>query len=222
MTSNFNFGSIAQSYDLYYLTAVGQMVDRLEKACIDRLLPVAVDGQTLVEIGSGTGHWSAHFAGRGYRVTGVDISHEMVDVARSKLIKNAVFMVADAISTGFDDDSFDIAAAIALLEFLPDPESALREMVRIVKPGGLLIFGLLHEDSWMGAHKWEHPIYSLAHFFRIRDVESLLGWYGQVTIEQCLFSTISEDSVEIADKVEEMGRENNWTNGNFLVARVKL
>jgi ubiquinone/menaquinone biosynthesis C-methylase UbiE len=220
----FDFAKIADSYDFYYQTPIGKMVDRLEKAAVDRLLPAACSGEKLLEIGSGTGHWTAHFALRGYRVTGIDVSPDMVRVARDKEIENAEFHVGDLYSTGFTSGVFDIGVAITVLEFLSDPEQAVDELARLVKPSGLLIIGALHQDSFLGRRRLAspHPIYTPAHFFTISQLENLLTRSGKVEIHPCLFAPPVESSVDKADKIESMGLDRSWRHGNFLVAIVRL
>jgi ubiquinone/menaquinone biosynthesis C-methylase UbiE len=220
----FDFSKIADDYDAYYETPIGKMIDRLEKAAVDRLLPMGCSGRRLLEIGSGTGHWSAHFALRGYRVTGIDVSPDMVRVARDKGIENAEFHVGDLYSTGFTSGVFDVGVAITVLEFLLDPASALRELTRVVKPSGLLIIGALHQDSFLGRQRLAspHPIYTPAHFFTISQLESLLTRSGKVEIHPCLFAPPVESAVGKADKIEAMGLDRSWRHGNFLVAKVTL
>jgi len=144
-TVRFDFGKIASRYDTWYQTPRGTMYDRLEKRAIDSLLPAASDGGKLLEIGCGTGHFSEHFASKGFEVTGVDISEPMVAVARQQNIRSGEFHVGDAERLPFTDGTFDVVAAITVLEFVCDPVSVVSEMVRCVKqPGGALILGVLN------------------------------------------------------------------------------
>lgn len=83
-TSRFDFGKIAEHYDKWYQSQRGSLYDKVEKQTLDRLLPEAGKGSKLLDIGCGTGHWSAYFARKGFDVTGVDISERMVQVARGK------------------------------------------------------------------------------------------------------------------------------------------
>jgi ubiquinone/menaquinone biosynthesis C-methylase UbiE len=102
-TVRFDFGKIAHRYDAWYQTPRGAMYDRLEKRAIDRLLPSASTGDRLLEMGCGTGHFSEHFASKGFEIRGVDISESMIAVARRKNIKGAKFEVADAEHLPFAD-----------------------------------------------------------------------------------------------------------------------
>jgi ubiquinone/menaquinone biosynthesis C-methylase UbiE len=218
----FDFGQIAERYDDFYGNPVGRMVDRFEKAAVDRVLPRGKPGEKLLEAGSGTGHWSAHFASRGYEVTGVEISPEMVEVARRKQIPGARFLVGDASRTGFPDDAFDIGAGITVLEFVDDPGALVAEIARVVKSGGRLVFGVLHEDSFLGRRRVRDPdpVYSKARFFTVPELDGLLRPHGEVAIKQCLFVPPVQGALKVAEKIEAMGLSEGWTKGNFLVAEV--
>jgi len=139
-TVRFDFGKIASRYDTWYQTPRGTMYDRLEKRAIDSLLPAASDGGKLLEIGCGTGHFSEHFASKGFEVTGVDISEPMVAVARQQNIRSGEFHVGDAERLPFTDGTFDVVAAITVLEFVCDPVSVVSEMVRCVQSGQYVRF----------------------------------------------------------------------------------
>lgn len=78
----------------------------------------------------------------GSRYTGLDVSKPLLEEATRKIRctnLSTEFMHANAQQTPLADGSFDVAICHALLMHLPDPMGTLREMVRIVKPGGLII-----------------------------------------------------------------------------------
>ncbi len=226
--THFDFGPRARSYDSYYDDPVGRMVDRMEKAAVARLLPDAEPGQTLLESGSGTGHWSEWFAGKGYNVTGVDVAEEMVEVAEEKRqekgIENVRYYVGDASDLQFPSDHFDVGAVITVLEFASDPEKVISELARVVRKNGRLIVCVLQSDSYLDRkqRRGEYLSFSEIHFFSEPELENLLRPYGDVTITRCLFAPPVAEAVDMADRIESMGLERNWRIGNFLVAEVLL
>lgn len=139
-----DFGPLARDYDRWYETPAGQIHDKLQKADVLELLPQPVPGFHLLDAGCGTGHWSTFFASMGLLVHGVDISEEMITVARAKAIPGCTFEVADMLGLPFDDASFDAAVAMATIEFTCDVDRALREMARCVRSGGTLVVGTLN------------------------------------------------------------------------------
>jgi len=179
--SLFDFGPLAREYDRWHETSAGRAHDRVQKEDVRRLLRTGRAGERLLDVGCGTGHWSSFFAGMGYQVTGVDTAPEMIEVARHAVPEGS-FRVADACELPFEDASFDVAAAMATLEFIPDPAAAVREMVRCAKPGGSLLVGTLNRHAPLNQHrlsKGKQP-YASAHLFSPGDMRSLLARWGHV------------------------------------------
>jgi SAM-dependent methyltransferase len=102
-----------------------------------------VRGKSLLDLGCGAGENSVYFSGLGARCVAADYSPGMVDVALKLAQANGVDVagrVINAMAIDFPDDSFDIVYAANLLHHIPDPTIALREMHRVVKPGGKVCF----------------------------------------------------------------------------------
>jgi SAM-dependent methyltransferase len=91
-------------------------------------------GGSLLELGSATGMAAACLAAAGYRTTATDLGHAFfrTDLRSSTLH----FAAADSLSLPFRDAAFDGVASFQTLEHVPDPQRALDEMLRVVKPGG--------------------------------------------------------------------------------------
>ena len=66
--TSYDFGKLADIYDNWYGSAVGQMYDRLEKKTLDSLVGSHNNGKQLLDIGCGTGHWSRYFSEKGFEV----------------------------------------------------------------------------------------------------------------------------------------------------------
>lgn len=109
------------------------------------LPPAPVD---VLDVGCGTGTLSLLLAGRGHRVTGVDLAPAMVRTARRKLSDAGLparFLVGDAAAPPTGEERFDVVLSRHLLWTLPDPGAALREWIGRLRPGGLLV---LVEGRW--------------------------------------------------------------------------
>lgn len=179
--SLFDFAPLAGQYDQWYATPAGRAHDRAQKRDVRRLLPRASAGQALLDIGCGTGHWSAFFAEMGYRVTGVDIAETMIEVARSA-VPQCTFQVADACRLPFDDGTFDVAAAMATLAFVPDAAAAVGEMARCTTTGGRLLVGALNRLAPLNQHRLarrKEP-YASGQLLSPAEVKCLLSPYGRV------------------------------------------
>jgi ubiquinone/menaquinone biosynthesis C-methylase UbiE len=110
---------------------------RLE-VLLARYLPQRGEGKRLLDVGCGTGHYMAGLAARGYVVAGVDGSGEMLAHARENN-PGAVLEQADVEKLPFPDASFDYALCVEVHRYLPDPAGCIREIGRVLKPGGVAL-----------------------------------------------------------------------------------
>ena len=101
-------------------------------------------GQSLLDVGSGTGYFSRRFADAGLQVTGVDPQPDMIRYAQTQG-GNVEYIEGTAQQLPFENESFDFCAAVTSLCFIPEPERALEEMWRVSRHG--VILGLLNRHS---------------------------------------------------------------------------
>lgn len=137
----YNFDTIARTYDrLNRLMTLG--LDR----CWRKRALRGIQGNVL-DVACGTGDMAVSLVERGCTVTGVDISEEMLAIARQKA-PMVTFMIADAEHLPFPDASFDaVTCAFGVRNFV-HLEQGLNEMLRVLKPGGqLVILELATPDS---------------------------------------------------------------------------
>jgi len=104
----------------------------------------------VADIGAGTGFMSAGIAPLVRRVYVVDSSEAMIEVARKNLagFDNVEFHVADGISLPFPDEMLDAVFANMYLHHTADPFAAMREMVRVLRPGGRLVITDMNEHPY--------------------------------------------------------------------------
>ncbi len=131
------FSRVAEEWDR--LRALHYSEADIEKAAL------AAAGQgpfdLVVDFGTGTGRMLELFAPRARRVEGIDLSHQMLTVARSKLetAPNASVRQGDATASPYHDSSASLVIIHQVLHFLDDPARALKEAARVLKPGGRLV-----------------------------------------------------------------------------------
>ena len=103
------------------------------------LIPHLRPGQELLDVGCGPGTITADFAKRlsPGRVRGIDLSADAINTARRDH-PGVDFATGDVYTLEFEDASWDIVHAHQLLQHLSDPVAALKEMLRVVRPGGIV------------------------------------------------------------------------------------
>ncbi|HEY9672105.1 MAG TPA: class I SAM-dependent methyltransferase [Waterburya sp.] len=102
-----------------------------------------IQGKLLLDLGCGAGENSVYFAQKGARCVAADYSPGMVEVALKLAATNGVKIkgcTANAMALDFPDNTFDLVYASNLLHHIPDPKLALKEMHRVLKPGGKACF----------------------------------------------------------------------------------
>ncbi len=108
-------------------------------------------GLRVLEIGCGLGTDGAGFARAGARYTGVDLTEAAVGLARRRFELDGLpgeFRVADAERLDFADESFDLVYSHGVLHHTPDAAAAVREVHRVLVPGGRAVVMLYHRDSY--------------------------------------------------------------------------
>lgn len=93
-------------------------------------------GERVLEIGCGTGSDLLQFAKHGAIATGVDITDTHLDLARKRVGDRAEVVKGDFRSLPFPDSCFDYVYSHGVLHHLSEPEQAVKEIFRILKPGG--------------------------------------------------------------------------------------
>lgn len=164
------------------------------------LLPYLHDGISVLDVGCGPGTITADLARRipNGSVLGVDVHQDVIDTAQRELgVANLSFEAGDVYSLRFDPASFDLAFVHQVLHHLGDPVAALREIRRVLKPGGRVAV----RESDYGAFVWAPPDPRLTRwmeiFHRINERDGaeadagrhLPGWVRAAGFEQLLASS---------------------------------
>ena len=162
---------IAAGYETWYLTT-GRRADRQEKALLKWLLARFPEARTILEAGCGTGHFTRWFAEQGLQAAGLEQSRPMLDEAKG--LGEGVYLQGNALRLPFRSKSFDLATLITTLEFLPDPNQALAEALRVARQG--IVLGVLNADSRLGRqYKREGgPIWEVARFFTPDELKRMI------------------------------------------------
>lgn len=125
----------------------------------------------ILDVGCGPGELACSLTRRGFNVWGIDISNQMVEHARERLV-NEGLSTADRLTVGdiekldFGDTFFDVVIASGVIEYQKTDEPALTEIHRVLKPGGHMIINVTNKFGYI---KWIEDAYR---WFKRRP----LGW----------------------------------------------
>lgn len=228
MNGNY-FQELAAKYDHWFSTPHGQYVYKYEREIVWDLARPA-PGMHVLDVGCGTGLYTADLAAVGALVTGVDISPEMLAIARERTKQygeKVIFCQADAALLPFASGAFDMAISITALEFFQDPRACLAEMYRVLKPGGWLVAATLGRWSLWSLQRRlkarrQETIFSHTRFYSIRDLARLLApqrisrWRGGIFVPPFFPAALYRGSPWL----ERWGQRLVPAGGTFLAVRV--
>ncbi|HUG42750.1 MAG TPA: class I SAM-dependent methyltransferase [Acidobacteriota bacterium] len=161
-----------------------------------RYLPRIVDfdgysGQSLLEVGCGVGIDLIRFARGGAEVTGIDASEVAIDLAFQNFSQQGLpcrLGVMSGEELAFPGDCFDVVYSHSTLQYTADPEAMVREIHRVLRPGGEAILMVYNRFSWLNALSkvcrvdLEHHDAPAFHKHAIGEFRSLLRCFVKVRI----------------------------------------
>lgn len=173
-----DFDTIMNHYDLQR---------RLEVVFDQLLRETDLKGSKLLDAGCGTGFFSGRSLAAGADVVSVDIGPNLLLEARKKGITKPV--ASDVTKLAFGDNTFDVVISSECIEHTPSPETAVSELIRVLRPGGTIVLTC--------PNRFWHWSCRLANALGIRPYCGLENWPGWETLR----SWTNANGVEIREHV---------------------
>ena len=151
------------------------------------MLAVRSPGERILEVGPGTGYYTldvAEWVGAGRArstssTSSARCSTTRCERARERGLANITPTQADATAMPYEDGTFDAAFLVTVLGEIPDQDAALRELARVLKPGGRLVVGELMGDPHYVGIKGMRLRAAAAGFAFERRVGNALGFFAR-------------------------------------------
>jgi ubiquinone/menaquinone biosynthesis C-methylase UbiE len=125
--------------DNYNNSPAGKFVAPMYKEILHRIN--SANPATLLDIGCGNGNILSNLADTKISLFGLDISDNMIQIAKERLANRASLIVGDAEKLPFENESFDFILCNASFHHYPNPKKVLNEMYRVLNNKGILLIG---------------------------------------------------------------------------------
>lgn len=203
-------------YDNWYKSTRGRWIAEQEFSVLLKLF-TPNKGQTLLDVGCGTGYFSQRFNQFGMQVTGIDPDPAMLKYAQDKN-NQITYIEGDALNLPFSDNSFDYCSAVTSLCFIAEPVEALSEMLRVSRHGVML--GLLNRHSLLHIKKQHSISYKGARWDTTTEVQQ---WCDKLKadVEMMTKSAVWIPSAGILARSLEMFLTDKFPYGSFLAVGIK-
>ncbi|NOT86161.1 MAG: class I SAM-dependent methyltransferase [Methylococcaceae bacterium] len=180
--------------------------DRFGRNTVDRL--DLKSGAVVLDVCCGSGASAlpaAEQVGAAGQVIGIDLAENLLSLARSKAssqsLTNVEFQLGDMLATGFADNSFDAIVCVFGIFFVPDMPAAVRELWRVLRPGGKLAITTWGQDFFEPANS---VFWDVVRAVKPELYKGLSTW-DRITEPATLMAMLTEGGVTEASVVSESG-----------------
>lgn len=215
------FDQWPDKYDQWFETPIGILVKKFEnELLLDLLRPRP--GEIILDVGCGTGVFTQSIVGFGSYVTGLEISHSMLIKAMQKMEGHPFRgVIGDILFLPFADGCFDKVVSMTTIEFVEDGKTAITELLRVVKRGGIVVVTTLNNLSpWASRRKKAaasgHALFEKVIFRTPDDMRALAPING---IVKTAIHFQKDDDPKSVPEIERKGQSMALETGAFLAAK---
>ncbi|TFB23964.1 demethylmenaquinone methyltransferase [Filobacillus milosensis] len=169
------------------------------------------EGSNCLDVCCGTGDWTialSEAVGKNGQVEGLDFSQNMLSVGEEKIkrenISNINFVHGDAMNLPYEDDTFDYVTIGFGLRNTPDYNQVLKEMYRVVKPGGQVVC--------LDTSQPTIPVYKQLYFFYFEHIMPIFGKVFAKSYDEYAWLYESTKNFPNKDTLAEMFKEAGFNN----------
>jgi len=215
------FDTWTDRYDSWFATPIGQLIRWYEAELLLNFLEPQ-PGERILDVGCGTGIFTADVLKSGAWVTGIDLSAPMLSRAIVSGGDKFTGLCADMCALPFADNSFDRIFSMTAIEFVADAGKAIAELNRVVKPGGRVVVTSLNSLSpWAEQRRRKaategHSLFEKAHFRSPEEMRSLIPAPCET---KTAIHFLKQDPVDKVPMIEQEGMRQDLETGAFLAVR---
>jgi len=212
------FDTWTDKYDAWFETPTGRLVRKYESALLLELLN-PLPGDSILDVGCGTGIFTEDVLCCGAKVTGVDMSFFMLEKALIRAGKaRFTGLCADMNALPFPDDCFDKVYSMTAIEFADDARRVISEFNRVAKKGGCIVVTTLNSLSPWAEQRTKkaqkgHKLFQNIHFRSPEDMRRIVP--GESMFKTAIHFQ-KNDPIPCIPELEKMGERNNLKTGAFL------
>ena len=217
------FDDWTEIYEQWFETPIGRQIKGYEQELVFEMLEPE-PGEMILDAGCGTGVFVGDLLEVGAKVVGLELSPVMLHRCQAKFSGKAFDPVrGDMTRLPFADNSFDKTVSNTAIEFIEDAVSAVDELFRVTRPGGVVVVTTLNSLSpWAGrrqkAAQKGHPIFENVFF---RSPEELLNLSPVEGTFKTAIHFEKDVDPQKAPQIEEAGQKRGLDTGAFLAVRWK-
>jgi ubiquinone/menaquinone biosynthesis C-methylase UbiE len=187
-----------------------------------------VKGKRILDVGCGTGRYAIDLAKGGAIVEGIDLSNEMLEIARKKAKKEGIELkltCQDISKISYPKNQFDIVISNLVISHVNDFKKAIKEMVRVCKLKGIIIISTIHPDlisqkreKWAPFHLEDKTLLIRRHKRGVSDYVNSLNQNGAKVKEVSHIKLLDSIKKERPDILDDIGD----VNVILLIKAVKI